>query len=68
MMMVTGFVTNVTAVENQYVGYWRTRVYKQDQFDQDGSSFIADNRTRLFYTAKFSADFKFVNTFEFDST
>lgn len=68
MMMIAGFANNVTAVENQFGGYWRTRVYVQDQFNQDGSYFSADNRTRLFYTAKFSENFKFVNKFEFNST
>lgn len=67
MVMVTGFATNVTAVENQFGGYWRTRAFVQTDMDQDGSYSRVDNRTRLFYTAKFSEDFKFVNKFEFNS-
>lgn len=33
-----------------------------------GSNYITDTRTRLYYTAKFSDNFKFVNKFEFDAT
>lgn len=68
MNMVAGFANNVTAVENQFGGYWRTRMFVQDQFDQDGSFFRIHNRTRLYYTAKFSEDFNFVNKFEYNST
>lgn len=32
-----------------------------------GSNYITDTRTRLYYTAKFSDNFKFVNKFEFDA-
>ncbi len=57
------------ALENQFGGYWRTRVYYADQMMQDDSDyFIQDNRTRLFYTAKFSDNFKFVNKFEFNTS
>jgi len=47
--------------------YWRTRAFVQDEMSQDGSYFRVDNRTRLYYTAKFSENFKFVNKFEFNS-
>jgi len=57
------------AVENQFGGYWRTRSYYQDQFRQDDNdTWRTDNRTRLYYTAKFNDDFKFVNKFEFNTT
>jgi hypothetical protein len=57
------------AVENQFGGYWRNRMYYQDQFKQDDQdTWTIDQRTRLFYTAKFNDDFKFVNKFEFNST
>ena len=67
LMMVGGVAASASAVENQFGGYWRTRMFVQDEFDQDGSYFRIDNRTRLYYTAKFSDDFKFVNKFEFNS-
>ena len=43
-------------------------MFFQDNFTQPDSSYNrTDNRTRLYYTAKFSDDFKFVNKFEFNS-
>ncbi len=70
LMIAGGIATTATAaVENQFGGYWRTRMVYQDQFAQaDDDTFITDNRTRLYYTAKFSDDFKFVNKFEFNTT
>ena len=67
LMMFGGLAVSASAVENQFGGYWRTRMFVQDEFDQDGSYFRIDNRTRLFYTAKFSDNFKFVNKFEYNS-
>jgi len=70
LMMVGGVaVTSASAVENQFGGYWRTRIFVQDNMksNPDGTYYRADNRTRLYYTAKFSDDFKFVNKFEFNS-
>jgi hypothetical protein len=70
LMLAGGIATTASAaVENQFGGYWRNRLFVQDNFDgQDSSSFYrADQRTRLFYTAKFNDDFKFVNKFEFNS-
>jgi len=69
-MLASGvFVTTASAVENQFGGYWRTRMYYQDQFKQDNNdTWLIDNRTRLYYTAKFNDDFKFVNKFEFNTT
>jgi len=68
LAMVGGVATTAFAVENQFGGYWRTWVYYADQMHQDDSdALIESNRTRLYYTAKFSDDFKFVNKFEFDS-
>ncbi len=66
-------VTNAAAVESQFGGYWRTRMFFQDDFVQNdlgtgaGSYNRTDTRTRLFYTAKFNDDFKFVNAFEFNA-
>jgi len=61
-------VTTASAFESKFGGYWRTRVFSNSDFNGDGSSFNRiDNRTRLYYTAKFSDDFKFVNKFEFNT-
>lgn len=66
-------VTTASAVESQFGGYWRTRAFFQSDFVQDGSGDGSDSynrtdtRTRLFYTAKFNDDFKFVNAFEFNA-
>ena len=68
LMMVSGVaVSTASAVENEFGGYWRTRAFVQDNMTGDDSYFRIDNRTRLYYTAKFSEDFKFVNKFEFNS-
>ena len=74
LMLVGGVaVTTASAVESQFGGYWRTRAFFQDNFVQtpannDDSSYNrTDNRTRLYYTAKFNDNFKFVNKFEFNS-
>jgi hypothetical protein len=68
-LMVAGGVaaTTASAVESQFGGYWRTRAFYQDNFTQDEDYYRMDNRTRLYYTAKFNDDFKFVNKFEFNS-
>lgn len=70
LMLAGGIAaTTASALENEFGGYWRTRLYFQDQFNQDDSDFyVVDNRTRLYYTAKFTDDFKFVNKFEIDSS
>lgn len=64
------------AVESQFGGYWRTRFTFEDNlkgsvltpFDNDTASReYVDTRTRLYYTAKFNDDFKFINKFEFNT-
>jgi len=57
------------AIENQFGGYWRTRfTFDDNMTGKDTSSReYVDTRTRLFYTAKFSDDFKFINKFEINS-
>lgn len=67
LMMFGGVAGSAFAVENQFGGYWRTRFFVQDEMTQDGSYARVDNRTRLYYTAKFDDNFKFVNKFEFNS-
>jgi len=60
-----------SAFESEFGGYWRTRAYTNQDFsgdDKEGlDTQLVDTRTRLYYTAKFSDDFKFVNKFEFDA-
>ncbi|PHR27009.1 MAG: hypothetical protein COA36_10345 [Desulfotalea sp.] len=68
LMLVGGVAASTaSAVENQFGGYWRTRAFVQDEFTPGESTWRIDNRTRLYYTAKFNDDFKFVNKFEFNS-
>jgi hypothetical protein len=80
LMLVGGVAaTTASAVEMQFGGYWRTRAYTQNDFKQnrllnefnrsdgDGSYSLVDNRTRLYLTAKFNDDFKFVNKFEWNT-
>jgi hypothetical protein len=71
LMLVGGVAaTSAFAVESQFGGYWRTRFTYDDNMagDDTGSNYITDTRTRLYYTAKFSDDLKFVNKFEFNTT
>lgn len=71
MLGGTLLATGVQAkVENQFGGYWRTRVDFQDNMSAypGDSTYVIDTRTRIYYTAKFSDNFKFVNKFEWNST
>ena len=75
-LLAAGLVVAMTvpamAFDSEFGVYWRTRAYMQENFT--GSDTEAkdvqqvDTRTRLFYTAVFSEDFKFVNAFEFNNT
>ncbi|MCE5276095.1 MAG: hypothetical protein ABFD70_13205 [Syntrophaceae bacterium] len=66
------FTVPVFALENIFGGYWRTRAYTEKDYSGDSSKALdiqqVDTRTRLFYTAKFNDNFKFVNKFEFNNT
>ena len=60
------------ALESQFGGYWRTRAWTQQNFtgeDETEAKDVSavDTRTRLFYTAVFNENLKFVNAFEFDA-
>jgi hypothetical protein len=57
------------AFDSQFGGYWRTRAYVHEDFNgaDSGTGSFVDTRTRLYYTAIFSPDFKFVNKFEFNN-
>jgi hypothetical protein len=69
LMMLGGVaVTTANAFESKFGGYWRTRLFSQTDFNPDSSSYFrVDTRTRLYYTAIFNENFKFVNKFEFDA-
>ena len=83
MMLGGFAVTTANAFESKFGGYWRTRAFSQTDFkprasqseeskllqgvDNDEDYWRVDNRTRLYYTAIFNEDFKFVNKFEFNS-
>lgn len=72
VLLVVAFTLPASALENKFGGYWRTRIYNQQNFRLPGvkdgdSQTIFDTRTRLYYDAIFSDNFKFVNKFEFDA-
>jgi hypothetical protein len=69
--LVLAFTLPAAAIDHMFGGYWRARAFTQQNFtgnDADESRDLTrtDSRTRLYYTAKFSDDFQFVNKFEFD--
>jgi hypothetical protein len=70
--LVLALTLPASAFDSEFGGYWRTRAYMQRDFtgsDTEGKDLQqVDTRTRLFYTAVFSEDFKFVNAFEFNNT
>ena len=70
--LVVAFTVPAVALEHEFGGYWRTRAYMNKDFDGTGSEANdlsqVDTRTRLYYTAVFSENFKFVNKFEFNNT
>jgi len=62
------------ALENQFGGYWRTRMYSDTNFDGVDNDVSranevqqADTRTRLYYTAIINDNLKLVNKFEMDA-
>ena len=81
-ILVIFFTVPVSALENEFGGYWRTRYFSQKYFsgydrnDDDGTAGGADDdtieradtRTRLYYTAKINDNLKLVNKFEMDAT
>jgi hypothetical protein len=70
--LVVALTVPAVALEHKFGGYWRTRAYMNKDFDGAGTEANdvsqVDTRTRLYYTAVFSENFKFVNKFEFDNT
>lgn len=69
LAMVGVMASSASALENEFGGYWRTRMYTQIDMDgtDSGTYSVVDTRTRLYYTAKFSEGFKLVNKFEMDA-
>jgi len=68
--LVLAFTLPAAAVDHIFGGYWRVRAFTNKNFSgQDDEALDktkTDSRTRLYYTAKFSDTFQFVNKFEFD--
>jgi len=61
-----------SAMESQFGGYWYTRFFSNQNFTGEDQSEeedvrIVDTKTRLYYTAVFHENLKFVNKFEFDA-
>jgi hypothetical protein len=72
LAMVAAFAMPASAFENKFGGYWRIRGYMDRNFtgEDDSESMDVtqiDTRTRLYYTAIFSDNLKFVNKFEMDA-
>ncbi len=71
VVLVIAFTVPAMAIESVFGGYWRTRAYTQQNFggndEGDYDTTLVDTRTRLYYTAIFNENFKFVNKFEFDT-
>ncbi|SDU31406.1 alginate export family protein [Desulfobacula phenolica] len=59
------------AVEHEFGGYWRVRMFSMKDFSGDDSgsmdSSMADTRTHLYYTAVINDNLKLVNKFEMDA-
>ena len=71
-LLVGAFTVPAMAVDHEFGGYWRTRMYNMTNFsgDDSGASDLqqTDTRTRLYYTAVLSDEVKLVNKFEMDAT
>jgi hypothetical protein len=72
LLVLIVFAGPASAFDSEFGGYWRTRAFSQSAFSGDDSGAKdltqVDTRSRLYYTAIFSDDFKFVNKFEWNST
>jgi hypothetical protein len=71
-VLVAMFTVPAWAIESEFGGYMRTRFYTNQNFTgedrterQDFTG--VDTRTRLYYTAIFHENLKFVNKFEWDT-
>ncbi|AQV02424.1 MULTISPECIES: alginate export family protein [Desulfococcus] len=71
-VLVAMFTMPAWAIESEFGGYWRTRFYTTQNFTGEDESEAGDfsgvdTRTRLYYTAIFHENLKFVNKFEWDA-
>lgn len=71
-LLVFAFTAPAMAVDVELGGYWRTRAYTLNNFTgEDDSEALdvqrVDTRTRLYLTAIFNDNLKFVNKFEFNT-
>lgn len=70
-LLVVAFTVPAWAMEAEFGGYWRTRFFTnqnftgEDRTEGQDLSWV-DTRTRLYFTAIFHENLKFVNKFEFD--
>ena len=68
--LVFALTLPASAFDSEFGGYWRTRAFMQHDFtgSDTGKQDLqeVDTRARLYYTAVFSEDFKFVNQFEWN--
>jgi hypothetical protein len=71
VLLVGAFTVPAMAVDHEFGGYWRTRMYNMTNFSGDDSESMdyqqVDTRTRLYYTAVLSDSVKLVNKFEMDA-
>jgi hypothetical protein len=72
-VLVAMFTVPACALESEFGGYWRTRFYINENFSGEDKTEIqdftgVDTRTRLYYTAIFHENLKFVNKFEINTT
>ncbi len=79
VVMVLALTMPAAAFENEFGGFFRTRAFSEwgftgassandGNFSNSKDTQRIDTRTRLFYTAKFSDNLKFVNKFEMNAT
>ena len=71
-VLVVAFTVPVMAMEYNFGGYWRTRAWTMQNFTGEDRTELkdvtaVDTRTRLYFTAVFNENLKFVNKFEFDA-
>ena len=70
-VMVIALTVPAAALENEFGGYWRTRMSTEGHFNGENNDNTnnrqVDTRTRLYYTAKINDNLKLVNKFEMDA-
>jgi len=71
VLLVGAFTLPAMAVDHEFGGFWRTRMFNMTNFTGDDTSDKdlqqADTRTCLYYTAVLSDAVKLVNKFEMDA-